>query len=157
MSGLNPLNLLQDALKEVEYVIVGSWALYLQGLLNRFPGDIDIVTKENFYHNEETFGLTRNRHGNSDKFQVGDRTVKAFMLSTGWNDDQVIDVFHSDDYFPEYVLALVNNKWLKIEKVSSIIEVKKQYIASNLDGPYSIAQKNKHQGDLDYIKSLLDD
>lgn len=146
----NDLNISQEKVNSVEnllditisnvpnndYVITGSMVLYIYGLLQRKPKDIDIVAND-----EDFLGELDKRNDYLDEMVFGHEGYKE----VGKNKKYKIDLFYINDLknVPFTTLKYKNNI-LKINNLFNIIEAKIELSEKN----------NKHKKDIKKILAL---
>lgn len=132
--------------------ICGSTSLSIQGLLSREIGDIDIVSRSNFYSIQGAPIRGVRVKSSSSNFEVGGRTVKSFGITDG---EDKFDVFYSQNYFPECTKIVVGGTSINLETISSVLTHKLKYIKSNFSDPELESSKAKHIEDYNYALSKI--
>lgn len=149
---MKDLEAITTALDGAEFVVVGSAALATQDLLNRTVNDIDIVIAYPVLVEKlkESFNVvdSRNTEMSSNEFKMflEEIHVHKYKLPSG----RILDVFEKES-LPKYQTLLLDNTYVNVEIVKSVIEAKYEYIKS---GNLSIAKLEKQRSDIEYIKSL---
>lgn len=115
-------------------IFCDSFGLVLNGLLQRYVNDLDILTVEdhygvgNFYEEYHMYAL-RYENKNSHKFMVGKDQVLCFPLN--FPNGIKVDVLYNENTKPKYREIDFHGTKIKIENPESAIDTKLKYIEND--------------------------
>lgn len=118
-----------------ETVFCGSLGLVINGKLERNVKDIDVITDEDHYRENNFFPHDRAKviyHPNDEKpshhFLVGKDTVSCFKLNLN---GVKVDVLYNEKIKPEYTIVDFDGMKIRVENPESAIKVKKLYVTND--------------------------
>jgi hypothetical protein len=142
-----------DELKD-EVVFCGSVGLFLNGMIDRQPNDIDCITRHNYYGMD---GYTHLNYNGSGKFVVNSKQVECVYGKFG---AYHVDFFYIRDYITDYSNIREMNFYgttIMVEIPEFALACKQSYVA-NLEPKregFINPDRDKHEADIIMIKKRL--
>ena len=142
-----------------DIVIIGSTALYLQGLLNRPVGDIDIF----FIKDDVNLGNVNTMMAKNEYAYVSSSSNKFTLLGNdiivnGYETHKFkrkVDTFTTDShYVPTFYTIIIDGTSIQVETVQSALTAKLEYLKNASLGSEPI---KKTKGDFEHIHNIFSD
>ena len=129
-------------------IFCGSMSLYLAGLIDRHPNDIDVISLDNHVRDDFIGYEEMDRNGGSGIFYIDDKKVECYAaidLSTKIE----INVFYIDSTVTRSIdIVICDGLTIKVEVPSDTIKAKKTYMRN-------MSCTTKHDEDLRHMSMMF--